>query len=57
MGAQDDLGRAELGYQRPAGYKEVQTPVIDGLVHDGVKLDRLCTTRAPPLPPPPLRPL
>ena len=39
---QDDLGHAELGYHRPTGYKEVQTPVIDGLVKVGVNLDRFC---------------
>ena len=44
---QDDLGHAELGYHRPAGYKEVQTPVIDGLVKDGVNLDRFCEASAP----------
>ena len=41
---QDDLGHAELGYHRPAGYKEVQTPIIDGLVKVGVNLDRFCET-------------
>jgi hypothetical protein len=40
--SQDDLGHAELGYHRPAGYEEVQTPVIDGLVKVGVNLDRFC---------------
>ena len=40
----DDLGRAELGYQRkltPTGpTHEVQTPEIDALVAQGVRLDR-----------------
>ena len=44
---QDDLGHAELGYHRPAGYKEVQTPVIDGLVKGGVNLDRFCEAIRP----------
>jgi hypothetical protein len=47
---QDDLGHAELGYHRPAGYKEVQTPIIDGLVKVGVNLDRFCETGPPPWP-------
>ena len=36
----DDLGHAELGYHRPAGYKEVITPNIDQLVSQGAALDR-----------------
>lgn len=36
----DDLGRAELGYQRAVATREVQTPHVDELVSTGVKLDR-----------------
>ena len=36
----DDLGHAELGYHRPAGYHEVMTPSIDALVAQGINLDR-----------------
>lgn len=36
----DDLGHAELGYHRPPGYHEVQTPSIDALVAEGINLDR-----------------
>jgi len=36
----DDLGHAELGYNRATADKEVVTPSINQLVQDGVKLDR-----------------
>ena len=36
----DDLGHAELGYNRATATKEVATPSINQLVQDGVKLDR-----------------
>ena len=29
-----------MGYHRPPGYREVQTPTIDRLVKQGVELDR-----------------
>ena len=36
----DDYGWADAGWHRPEGYKEVQTPVMDQLVKDGIELDR-----------------
>ena len=36
----DDLGHAELGYNRQQKTDEVQTPHIDDLVSEGVRLDR-----------------
>eukprot|EP00729_Bicosta_minor_P025012 gene25012-2650_t len=36
----DDLGHAELGYNRQVKTQEVQTPSIDSLVANGIKLDR-----------------
>ncbi len=36
----DDFGWADAGWHRPSGYKEVQTPVMDGLVQEGIELDR-----------------
>eukprot|EP00036_Acanthoecidae_sp_10tr_P003623 CAMPEP_0182938072 /NCGR_PEP_ID=MMETSP0105_2-20130417/43199_1 /TAXON_ID=81532 ORGANISM="Acanthoeca-like sp., Strain 10tr" /NCGR_SAMPLE_ID=MMETSP0105_2 /ASSEMBLY_ACC=CAM_ASM_000205 /LENGTH=553 /DNA_ID=CAMNT_0025077337 /DNA_START=14 /DNA_END=1675 /DNA_ORIENTATION=+ len=36
----DDLGHADLGYHLETADREVQTPVIDGLVKSGIELDR-----------------
>jgi len=36
----DDFGWAEVGYHRDVPTKEVQTPFIDGLVKEGVELNR-----------------
>lgn len=36
----DDIGWANVGWHREAGYDEVQTPVMDSLVADGIELDR-----------------
>ena len=36
----DDLGWAEVGWHRPPNYREVQTPVLDSLVREGVELNR-----------------
>jgi arylsulfatase I/J len=36
----DDYGWAGAGWHRPAGYKEIATPVMNQLVADGVELDR-----------------
>jgi hypothetical protein len=38
----DDFGWAEIGFHRPAGYREVQTPTMDGLAAEGLQLDRFC---------------
>ena len=36
----DDLGWANVGWHRPANYSEVKTPMLDGLVREGVELER-----------------
>ena len=36
----DDLGWGNVGFNRAAPTREVQTPTLDGLVASGVKLDR-----------------
>ena len=36
----DDLGWANVGYHRPAGFKETATPRIDELVAEGLELTR-----------------
>eukprot|EP00040_Diaphanoeca_grandis_P016465 m.84937 g.84937 ORF g.84937 m.84937 type:complete len:573 (-) comp25821_c0_seq3:107-1825(-) len=36
----DDYGWADAGWHRPVGYNEVQTPVMDQLVKEGIELDR-----------------
>ena len=35
-----DFGWADAGWHRPAGYTDVQTPAMDGLVAEGVMLER-----------------
>ena len=35
-----DYGWADAGWHRDTGYKEVQTPVMDGLVKNGIEMDR-----------------
>eukprot|EP00928_Gymnodinium_smaydae_P038501 TRINITY_DN2654_c0_g1_i2.p1 TRINITY_DN2654_c0_g1~~TRINITY_DN2654_c0_g1_i2.p1 ORF type:complete len:599 (-),score=59.24 TRINITY_DN2654_c0_g1_i2:496-2220(-) len=37
----DDLGWADVGWHRPAGYEAVKTPNMDALAREGVELDRL----------------
>lgn len=36
----DDYGWADAGWHRPEGYTEVQTPVMNNLVKNGIELDR-----------------
>ena len=36
----DDYGWADAGWHREPGYKEVQTPIMDGLVKSGIEMDR-----------------
>eukprot|EP00729_Bicosta_minor_P001083 gene1083-4901_t len=36
----DDYGWANAGWHRPAGFDEVQTPVMDALVKGGIELDQ-----------------
>ena len=36
----DDLGWADVGWHRPAGYDEVRTPNLDTLVAQGVEMER-----------------
>jgi len=36
----DDYGWADASWHRPEGYKDVQTPNMDGLLKEGVELDR-----------------
>lgn len=36
----DDWGWADVGYHRPPGYGEIQSPNIDAIVKDGITLDR-----------------
>lgn len=36
----DDFGWANAGWHRPAGWKEVQTPNMNDLVHTGIELNR-----------------
>jgi hypothetical protein len=38
----DDHGWAEVSWHRPAGYEEVVTPNLQGLVESGIELDRQC---------------
>ena len=38
----DDYGWADAGWHRPDGYKEVQTPTLQGLVNEGIELNRNC---------------
>lgn len=36
----DDFGWADAGWHRPDGYTDVQTPIMNSLVKEGVELDR-----------------
>ena len=36
----DDLGWADVGWHRPSNYSEAHTPFLDGLVRQGIELDR-----------------
>ena len=53
MAPADDYGYANVGFAHGPnpGNPEVRTPTMDGLVKEGVILDRHCAQ--PPLPPPP----
>lgn len=37
----DDLGWANVGWHRPSGYTEVQTPALDALVAAGIALEQM----------------
>eukprot|EP01046_Picozoa_sp_COSAG06_P025217 COSAG06_NODE_2105_length_7546_cov_10.050575_7_plen_82_part_00 len=43
----DDYGWADAGWHREPGYKEVQTPIMDGLVKSGIASRQLA--RIPPV--------
>ena len=43
----DDFGWADAGWHRPPGYKDVQTPVMNSMVAQGIELERhrTCVSR------------
>jgi hypothetical protein len=42
----DDFGWADAGWHRPPGYKDVQTPVMNSMVAQGIELERHYTYKS-----------